>query len=127
MPKTFIYLLAAICCAPAWPVVAASSTIINTPFTIDRKLFGSGQQSGPGEEKAQPVGSYGVWHVPQYLPGYPTAATIWPRAVIVKCKNTHCEGYIITPELGRGEYLFFIPSDESDAGSSGRPNSSKAR
>ncbi|GGH54031.1 hypothetical protein GCM10010975_10170 [Comamonas phosphati] len=114
MPKSLVYLLAAACCSPAWSVVAVSSAVTNTPFTIDRKLLGSGQQSAPGEEIAQPVGGYGVWHVPQYLPGYPTSATIWPRAVVVKCKNKRCEGYVITPQMGPGEYLFFIPSEEGN-------------
>jgi hypothetical protein len=50
-----------------------------------------------------------VWHVPQYLPGFPTAATIWPRVIILQCASDLCSGYEITPEMGRGEYLFFVP------------------
>lgn len=53
----------------------------------------------------------GLYHAPQYLPGYPTSATIWPRVVDVNCKKgaklLTCEGYEWTPELGRGEYLLF--------------------
>ena len=50
-------------------------------------------------------------HVPGYMPGYPTAATIWPRVVQVNGRYTPdgkfvCDGYEITPELGRGEYVF---------------------
>ena len=60
-------------------------------------------------DNAEPVGDLGVWHVPQYMPGYPTAATIWPRVVIIQCEGDVCPGYEVTPELGRGEYLFFLP------------------
>lgn len=74
---------------------------------IERRLFGSGLQNATGTENAQPVGDLGVWHAPQYLPGFPTAATIWPRVVEVHCVNGVCGGYAITPEMGRGEYLFF--------------------
>ncbi len=74
---------------------------------IERRLFGSGLQNARGTENAQAVGDLGVWHVPQYMPGFPTAATIWPRVVEVRCVNDLCSGYDITPEMGRGEYLFF--------------------
>jgi hypothetical protein len=74
---------------------------------IERRPFGSGLQNATGIENAEPVGDLGVWHVPQYLPGYPTSATIWPRVIDVTCINDVCPGYNITPALGRGEYLFF--------------------
>lgn len=55
----------------------------------------------------------GVYHAPQYLPGFPTAATIWPRVVEVDCEELNgvvsCAGFNWTPELGRGEYLFISP------------------
>ncbi len=79
---------------------------------IERMYLGSGLQNAPGVENAQPVGNFGVWHAPQYMPGYPTAATIWPRVVNVRCMDHVCAGYVITPEMGRGEYLFFRPSDK---------------
>jgi len=104
---------------PAWSAMLTPPAT-NAPLTIDRMPFGSGEQSKAGEDIAQPVGNYGVWHVPQYLPGYPTSATIWPRAVIVKCRSQHCQGYVITPEMGPGEYLFFIPS-EDEAGPASPP------
>jgi len=48
-----------------------------------------------------------------YLPYYPTAATIWPRTVQVPCKVIDglvvCQGYSWTPAQGRGEYLFIEP------------------
>ena len=79
---------------------------------IQRNILGSGIQNTPitsQSDVATPVGDYGVYHVPQYMPGFPTAATIWPRVVEVEGQNDLCEGYENTPALGRGEYLFFKP------------------
>jgi hypothetical protein len=77
---------------------------------IERIYLGSGSQDVAGTENADPVADYGVWHVPQYMPGFPTAATIWPRVVDVRCaEDNTCAGYLITPAMGRGEYLFFKP------------------
>lgn len=77
---------------------------------IQRNLLGSGIQNElMTADVATQVGNYGVYHAPQYMPGFPTAATIWPRVVEVKCQNDLCEGYENTPALGRGEYLFFKP------------------
>jgi hypothetical protein len=55
-----------------------------------------------------------AYHVPQYMVGFPTAATIWPRVVQVDCveidaSNIKCEGYNWSPKMGRGEYLYFQP------------------
>lgn len=79
---------------------------------VERLPFGSGLQNATGTENAELVGDFGVWHVPQYLPGYPTAAPIWPRVIELRCVNGVCAGYTITPELGRGEYLFFRVKDK---------------
>lgn len=79
---------------------------------IQRNILGSGIQNvsvTSQSDVALPVGDYGVYHVPQYMPGFPTAATIWPRVVEVECQNDLCAGYESTPALGRGEYLFFKP------------------
>lgn len=89
---------------------AASSQALTLSYKIDRVYFGSGLQNATGAENADPVGDYGVWHVPQYMPGYPTSQTIWPRVVDVRCTDNLCEGYTINPNLGRGEYLFFRPA-----------------
>lgn len=99
--------------ASLWAAMTPPLVFPNASVSIERKVFGSGTPGALGEEAATPVGDTGAWHVPQYLPGYPRASTIWPRAVSVHCKNKHCEGYLITPEMGPGEYLFFIPMDES--------------
>jgi hypothetical protein len=53
-------------------------------------------------------------HVPNYLPGFPTAATIWPRVVTVTCSDDGsrvlCNGYNVNQySTGRGEYLYTQP------------------
>lgn len=66
--------------------------------------------------KPMGIGESGVpyYFEPQYLPYYPTAATIWPRVIEVPCVREKdgkltCEGYNWTPAMGRGEYLFIMP------------------
>lgn len=80
---------------------------------IERVPMGSGLQNAHGIENARVVGDYGVWHAPQYMPGFPTAATIWPRVVEVRCRGDRCSGYENSPAVGRGEYLFFRPGPEA--------------
>lgn len=53
------------------------------------------------------------FHAPNYLPGHPTAASLWPRVVRVPCRHDAksgsllCDGYDISPL--RGEYLYVRP------------------
>lgn len=101
-----VFLWMAACCAMT---VAAATPAPQQVLRVERMNMGSGLQNARGTESAEPVGSLGVWHVPQYLPGFPTAATIWPRVIIIQCTSDLCAGYEITPEIGRGEYLFFVP------------------
>lgn len=82
---------------------------------IGRVLLGSGEPgdgSGPAYENATQVYN-NLYHAPQYLPFYPTAATIWPRVIEVPCRQVGadllCERYHWRPEYGRAEYLFFTP------------------
>lgn len=68
----------------------------------------TGQPMGV-HESAEPY-----YYVPQYLPYYPTAATIWARVIEVPCEKAAdgkvtCEGYNWTPNMGRAEYLFIMP------------------
>ncbi|MGJ7524092.1 hypothetical protein [Variovorax sp. GB1P17] len=107
--RTVLLWMAACCVATA---AAAAVAAAPSPYNlrVERMNMGSGLQNANGTENAQPVGDYGVWHVPQYMPGFPTAATIWPRVVILQCVSDLCNGYELTPELGRGEYLFFRPA-----------------
>jgi hypothetical protein len=59
----------------------------------------------------------GDYHVPNYLPGHPTAATLWPRVVYVPCKRDEargellCGGYDVSPV--RGEYIYLRPLVEA--------------
>jgi hypothetical protein len=82
---------------------------------IERRALGSGTPAitnTVGIERAVPVAD-NYLHAPQYLPGYPTAAVIWPRVVEVNCiedaGKLNCDGYNWRPDLGRGEYLFIVP------------------
>ena len=86
-------------------------------FQVRRMPFGSGTPAADvtnGTETALPVAD-GLYHVPNYLPGFPTAATIWPRELPLDCvrdadsgKPT-CTGFEVYPATGRGEYLFVRP------------------
>jgi len=55
----------------------------------------------------------GLYHVPNWLPFQPTAATIWPRVVAVKCKSKtgvwFCDGYAVNGILARGEDVYISP------------------
>ena len=96
--------LAALACV-ALPGVAQT-------VQIERQQLGSGQPGQTGLENAVRVED-GMYHVPQYMPGFPTAATIWPRVINVPCRKNGdvlvCEGYHWLPEFGRAEYLYFVP------------------
>lgn len=93
-------------------VVLANAPTVNAPVQISRMPLGSGEPGLAGFENATVVFD-DVYHAPQYLPGYPTAASIWPRVITVPCTQVdgvlHCEGYNWAPAMGRGEYLYFMP------------------
>lgn len=94
----------------AFMVVAGS--VAAQSVNVQRNDFGSGTPGATGFESAIKWDN-DLYYAPQYLPGYPTAATIWPRAVDVECKRVgsmlNCKGYNWTPEMGRGEYLMIRP------------------
>jgi len=85
-------------------------------ITIERRQLGSGTPAPAvtqGTQQATIVND-SMYHVPQYLPGFPTAATIWPRTITTPCIKTTtgqltCNGYNWLPEFGRAEYLFVTP------------------
>lgn len=94
---------------------AAAAADLN--FQVERLSFGSGTPSdgaAVGTESALHVMD-GLYHVPNHLPGYPTAAVIWPRELPVECgpagalADAVCSGYRVHPAVGRGEYLFVRP------------------
>lgn len=79
---------------------------------INRVELGSGEPGQTGTEEAHIVAE-SIYHAPQYLPGSPTAASLWPRILRVQCQqagpNLRCEGYHWSPAMGRAEYLYFVP------------------
>ena len=80
---------------------------------IQNRQYGSGTPGETVPQQATERGD-GLYFAPQYLPGSPTAATIYPRVVDVKCVrqtdgDALCEGYNWMPEMGRGEYLLIRP------------------
>jgi hypothetical protein len=80
---------------------------------IKNRPFGSGTPGVDGVTETQPVGD-NLYHVPQALPGVPTAATLYPRVVDVECVKAKtgtvvCDGYNWLPSLGRGEYILIRP------------------
>ena len=107
-------------------IVAAlvASSAFAADVEVSRKDLGLGtpgtKLQNVGVENAKPVNtSPDVLHTPQYLAGFPTAATIWPRIVEVPCKESKgilaCEGFHWTPNMGRGEYLFVTPKVVAEA------------
>ena len=88
------------------PIPAGATIIMRLPG-------GSGTPGFSGFEPATHMGE-GIYHAPQYLPQFPTAATLWPRVIDVLCeKQTNnsyvCDGYNWIPAFGRGEYLYIRP------------------
>lgn len=111
----FIALIAT--CVVACSVKASAQPLTNMMVAnmhvdIERSPLGSGVPMQTGFEEATLVYD-DLFHAPQYLPGFPTAASIWPRVIDVRCVNEdgriRCEGYNWLPMMGRGEYLFFRP------------------
>ena len=100
MKKLLTLMLFAASCST---VVASANTV------IERTPLGSGTPGMSGLENAYAMPNDMLFFVPQYMPGFPTAATIWPRVVTVNCKvvdgNSQCEGYEWSPKMGRGEYV----------------------
>jgi len=92
------------------------SAYAENSIIIERRQLGSGTPAPAvttGTQWANSVND-GMYHVPQYLPGFPTAATIWPRTITTPCVRTPtgqltCNGYNWRPEFGRAEYLFVTP------------------
>ena len=106
-----------------WAVFAG--VVYNNAQAADPTVYQVHLGSGvPSEEKLNnaPLVMDGMYHAPQYLPGHPTAATIWPRVVDVECTKTEdlsradnkgdtlvCNGYNWSPAMGRGEYIYVRP------------------
>lgn len=105
-------------------LVVLGGVLINNASADDTTIYNTPLGSGtPGAESkledAKPVMD-GMYHAPQYMPGYPTAATLFPRVVDVECIKADnlatggtglvCNSYNWSPAMGRGEYLFIRPT-----------------
>lgn len=85
-----------------------------TNVTVQNETLGTGAPESLDVNTLGYALPDGVYHVPQYMPGSPTAATIYPRVVDVRCLRNEdgslqCEGYHWTPDMGRAEYLLIHP------------------
>lgn len=101
--------------------LAVCSTAFATDVNVGKAVLGSGTPpvvNAGGLENAKVVDNAKVenntLHAPQYMPNYPTSATIWPRVVEIPCTKVasgdlNCAGYNWNPAMGRGEYLFVQP------------------
>ena len=98
-------------------LLAATTAAAEPAVNLSKQQLGNAgdpaQTTTVGSQAATPVGD-GMFHTPQYMEGFPTAATIWPRAVTVDCDKAadgtlNCDGFHWEPKFGRGEYLFVVP------------------
>lgn len=94
-------------------LVALAGASMAQSVTVERHNLGSGSPGLNGKELAA-MWSNDIYHSPQYMPGYPTAATLFPRVIDVPCTKTatglDCGGYNWMPEMGRAEYLMIRPT-----------------
>lgn len=95
-------------------LVLISSLAFAQVVVIKNEVLGSGQPGLTSAESATAVDiREGIFHAPQYMPSYPTAAVIWARVIEVPCVKAtvgiKCDGYTWRPEYGRAEYLFIKP------------------
>ncbi len=100
--------------------LAVSSTAFAAEIDVTRTGFGTGTPANSfgnaGVENAKIVNTEtpSVLHAPQYMPNFPTAATIWPRVIEVPCSKSAndtlvCDKYEYSPSMGRAEYLYITP------------------
>jgi hypothetical protein len=93
-------------------LIGLAGSVMAQQVNVAREAIGSGQPEAKGVENATKWDN-NIFHAPQYMPGYPTAATLYPRVVDVTCTQAgnrlNCKGYNWMPEMGRGEYLMVRP------------------
>jgi hypothetical protein len=93
-------------------LIGIAGSVLAQEVTIERQPLGSGQPEHSGYENAQKWDN-NIYHAPQYMLGYPTAAVLYPRVLDVQCVQTStglkCKGYVGSPDIGRGEYLMIRP------------------
>lgn len=93
-------------------LIGLAGSVLAQEVTVSREPLGSGQPGATGTENATKWDN-NILHAPQYMPGYPTAAVLYPRVVDVQCTKSitglNCKGYNWTPDMGRAEYLMIRP------------------
>ncbi len=96
----------------ALALIGLTGSALAQEVSVSREPLGSGTPGAQGIENATKWDN-NIFHAPQFMPGHPTAATLYPRVVDVPCTQTatglSCKGYNWMPELGRGEYLMIRP------------------
>lgn len=119
MKKTIGFILGLFCAASAWAQTVPAGSYDNSPAVfIQNEQLGSGAPL-PSVTVGSELASYwgdGLYYVPGYYPGYPTAGVMWPRMVEVPCTKNQdgslsCHGYsILAQQAGnRGEFILFKP------------------
>lgn len=119
MKKMLGLAIGLLCACSAWAQAAPPVSEQNAPSVfIQNVQMGTGVPTPSvaiGSEKASYWGD-GLYYVPGYYPGYPTAQVLWPRMVEVPCtKNPNgsilCQGFsILSQQVGyRGDFILFKP------------------
>jgi hypothetical protein len=84
--------------------------------TFENMQMGTGQPSN--NTSGSTIGMYwgnGLFFVPGYLPGYPTAGVLWVRVINVNCQKVvgglSCDGSALHSQQinNRGEYILYRP------------------
>lgn len=90
--------------------LAVACTLSSADSAINQRVLGSGSPSNTGGVENAFQVLPGVYHSPQYLPHWPTAATLWPRVIDIECEDLkNCPAYNYAVAHGRAEYLFYRP------------------
>lgn len=109
MRKLFISLLLAVVSATA-----------SAQYLVQNKILGPNNVENGSGLGIKVFGDF--YHVPQFMPGFPTAATIWPRVVKTDCRftdrNIYCDSIRLTQYGDRSEYLFFTEKEKSSTDTS---------
>lgn len=95
-------------------VYAHNATIQHKPVVyVKDEAYGTGAPGTHGYTKAVPLPG-GMYFVPQYMPGEPSAETLYPRVVNIPCKKAtngdlYCGGFHWLPSMGPTQFLFVEP------------------
>ena len=89
--------------------LVAVSTVASAQHNVQNALLGTGNDDALTTKSFEVYND--IYHVPQYMPGFPTAATIWPRVVKTKCtwtgRSMYCDAIRHADYGYRTEYLYF--------------------